>query len=350
LVDQLRSDSSRRDREQNNAVLDLTGPTAASAGPGDDLPGDQDDTLTLLFLCCHPALSPPSQLALTLRAVGGLTTAEIAGAFLVPEATMGQRISRAKQAIRKAGLEFRLPPDGERSDRLAVVLQVLYLIFNEGYIATSGAELLRADLTSEATRLARLLCVARPDDGEAAGLLALMVLTEARRRARTGPDGGLIPLDEQDRSLWDGGLIAEGVELITDALSTKRIGPYQVQAAIAAVHDEAARAEDTDWAEILELYQLLEFLSPSPVVTLNRAVAVAMVDGPSAGLAVLQTLDDDDRLADHHRLASVRAHLLEMNGDLADARDAYRRAARRTTSLPEQRYLDARAARLAVDR
>jgi RNA polymerase sigma factor (sigma-70 family) len=345
LTDQLRSDSARRDREDSSAGLASVDdrPTV----PGEDLVYDRDDTLALLFLCCHPALSPASQLALTLRAVGGLTTAEIAGAFLVPEATMGQRISRAKQSIKSAGLRFELPPESERSDRLAVVLQVLYLIFNEGYTASSGTILQRTELTSEALRLTRIVRSLLPRDGEVAGLLALMLLTEARRSARTGPDGGLVPLDEQDRSAWNDRLIAEGVALITDSLATKRLGPYQVQAAIAAVHDEAPTAEDTDWPEILELYQLLEFLSPSPVVTLNRAVAVAMVSGPAAGLEVLEPLDDDPRMAGHHRLASVRGHLLEMSGDLVGAREAYRTAARRTTSLPEQRFLDARAARLA---
>src|SRR5690606_10244557 len=278
-------------REEATAALDTADRQVAApadaAGAG---PVDRDDSLTLLFLCCHPALSPPSQLALTLRAVGGLTTAEIARAFLVPEATMAQRISRAKQRIRAAGARFELPGPGEWDDRLRVVLQVLYLMFNEGYLASSGPDLARPDLTAEALRLARLLHARVPDDPEVAGLLALMLLTEARRPARTGPGGVLVPLDEQDRSRWDRDLVAEG-----DA--------------------------------------------PGPMVTLTRAVAVAMVQGPEAGLAMLEPLDADPRMARHHRLASVRAHLLERAGDHAGALAAYRAAARATTSLPEQRYL-----------
>ncbi|GAA1806434.1 RNA polymerase sigma factor [Actinomadura chokoriensis] len=347
LTDQWRSERARRDREAavfaRDAVLaqEVEGP-----GPDEERPGDRDDTLTLLFLCCHPALSPPSQVALTLRAVGGLTTAQIARAFLVPEATMAQRVSRAKQKIRAAGARFALPPAGERDERLRAVLHVLYLIFNEGYTASSGPDLQRADLTAEAIRLARALHGLLPGDGEAAGLLALMLLTDARRPARTGRGGLLIPLTEQDRTLWRRDAIEEGTALITDALTWSPPGPYQVQAAIAAVHAEARRPEDTDWAQVLALYRLLAHLSPNPMVTLNEAVALAMVSGPSAGLDLLRTLDGDDRMAGHHRLAAVRAHLLEMAGDPEAARDAYREAARRTTSLPERRYLESRAVRL----
>jgi len=302
--------------------------------------------MKLLFLCCHPALSPASQVALTLRAVGGLTTAQIGRAFLVPEATMAQRISRAKKTILTSGLPFAMPPEHERSERLRVVLHVLYLIFNEGYTATSGPDLHRAELTREAIRLTREVRRLLPDDGEVAGLLALMVLTDARRPARTRPDGALVPLAEQDRGRWSQELIEEGVALVTGALTGSPIGPYQLQAAIAAVHAEAERAEDTDWPQIAALYELLARVSPNPMVTLNHAVAVAMVHGARAGLDLLVGLDADDRLARHHRLDAVRAHLLEMDGDHAAARSAYRTAARRTTSLPERRYLEERAARL----
>jgi predicted RNA polymerase sigma factor len=332
LTDQLRSDEARRRREDAGAL------DAALVVP------DADDTLTLLFLCCHPALSAPSQLALTLRAVGGLTTGEIARAFLVPEPTVGQRISRAKASIKAAGATFDLPA-AEEPERLRVVLHVLYLLFNEGYTTSSGPDLLRADLTAEAIRLTREVHRLRPDDGEVAGLLALMVLTDARRAARTAPDGGMVPLDEQDRSRWDRTMIEEGVALITDALSRTALGPYQLQAAIAAVHDEAPTPEATDWEEVLALYGLLERLAPSPVVTLNRAVAVAEVHGAEAALALVASLDDE-RITGHHRFHAVRAHLLERTGDLAAARTAYLEARARTTNLPEQRYLTARAARL----
>jgi predicted RNA polymerase sigma factor len=340
LADQLRSDAARRRREEADA---LRTPPA-----GDDAVGGPtgDDTLTLLFLCCHPALTAPSQVALTLRAVGGLTTAEIARAFLVPEATMAQRISRAKQRIRAAGAGFALPPPAERAARLAVVLHVVYLVFNEGYTATAGTALVRAELTAEAVRLARELRRLVPDDGEVTGLLALLLLTDARRPARTAADGSLVPLGEQDRALWDTDAITEGVALVTDTLATGPIGPYQLQAAIAAVHDEAPTAGATDWRQILALYTVLERVAPNPTVTLNRAVAVAEVRGPAAGLALLDDLATDDRLAASHHLVSVRAHLLEMAGDLDAARTAYRDAARRTTSEPERRHLLTRAARL----
>jgi predicted RNA polymerase sigma factor len=314
--------------------------------PGPDRSPDRDDTLTLLFLCCHPALSVPSQLALTLRAVGGLTTAEIAKAFLVPEATMAQRISRAKQRIRDAGAHFDLPPDHEHAERLRVVLHVLYLVFNEGYVASTGPGVYRADLTTEAIRLTRLLHRLMPTDPEVAGLLALMLLTDARRAARADEDGSLVPLADQRRELWNAAQIDEGVKLVTETLGTALVGPYQLQAAIAAVHDEAPTAEATDWPQILALYEVLEQVSPGPVVTLNRAVAVAMVDGPRAGLALLGTLEADDRMTHTHRLDAVRGHLLELAGDIDAARDSYRRAAARTASLPERRYLALQAARL----
>jgi RNA polymerase sigma factor (sigma-70 family) len=345
LTDHLRSEVARRRREDTAATL--ASPDDLVAAAADHEVSEQDDTLTLLFLCCHPALSGASQVALTLRAVGGLSTAEIASAFLVPEATMAQRISRAKQSIKSAGARFSLPPEGERTERLRVVLHVLYLVFNEGYTTTSGPDLQRAELTGEAIRLTRDLHRLLPEDGEVAGLLALMLLTDARRPARATPEGGLIPLAEQDRSLWSEDLITQGVALVTDTLSRAPLGPYQVQAAIAAVHDEAARADATDWPQIVALYEILERISPNPMVTLNQAVAVAMVRGPGVGLELLATLDADERMARHHRLHAVRAHLLEMAGDHDGARASYRTAARRATSLPEQRYLEARAARLA---
>ncbi len=337
LVDEWRSESARRRREESIALLDPIDPATVP---------NEDDTLTLLFTCCHPAISVPSQLALTLRAVGGLTTAEIANAFLVPEATMAQRISRAKQRIKSERVAFHLPAAGERADRLRVVLHVLYLIFNEGYTTSSGPTLLRADLTSEAIRLTRLLMHLVPGDAEAVGLLALMLLTDARRAARADPDGSIIPLADQQRALWSTAQIEEGVGLITSALGTARVGPYQVQAAIAAVHDEAPSADATDWPQILALYEVLEQVSPGPVVTLNRSVAVAMVNGPRAGLAVLGTLDANERMIHTHRLEAVRAHLLELAGEPVAARVSYLRAARMTASVPEQRYLALQAARM----
>jgi RNA polymerase sigma factor (sigma-70 family) len=335
LIDQVRSDHARREREAAIAVQP----------PAEEVP-DTDDTLVLLFLCCHPTLTPASQTALTLRAVGGLTTAEIARAFLVPEATMAARISRAKQRIRAAGSSFALPAGAELADRLRVVLHVLYLIFNEGYTASSGRDLDRADLAYEAIRLARLVHAQLPDDDEVTGLLALMLLTHARRAARTTEAGDLVPLAEQDRSRWDRELIEEGTELVKVALAGPALGPYQVQAAIAATHADAPTAAQTDWRQVAALYLILSRIAPNPMVTLNRAVAVAEVDGPAAGLAILSTLEGDDRMAGHHRLLSVRAHLLERNGDLAGAYDHYRRAARATASLAEQRYLESRASRL----
>jgi len=347
LTDQLRSDVARQRRESAAAALLPPEAWHIAAPDIDDVEPQADDTLTLLFLCCHPSLSPASQLALTLRAVGGLTTAQIAAAFLVPEATLAQRISRAKTTIAGAGGRFEMPPDADVPDRLRVVLHVLYLMFNEGYTASSGDDLLRPELAAEAIRLTRDVHRRLPDETEVAGLLALMLLTDARRPARTDGNGNLIPLADQDRSSWDRAAIDEGVAMITETLPRGRIGPYQLQAAIAAVHDEAVRAEDTDWREIVALYRLLERVAPNPMVTLNHAVAVAMVDGPETGLAMLDELEADERMAKHHRLEAVRAHLLEMAGETAAARAAYRLAAQRTTSLPERRYLEARASRLA---
>jgi RNA polymerase sigma factor (sigma-70 family) len=341
-IDQKRSELARRRREALVAAeLDLVAPA-----PDLDPEAEQDDTLILLFMCCHSALTPSSAIALTLRAVGGLTTAEIAKAFLVPEVTMAQRISRAKQSIRASGVPFRLPTSEERGKRLRSVLHVLYLIFNEGYTSSVGRELQRSDLSREAIRLARALHELIPDDGEVAGLLALMLLTDARRAARTGSDGELIPLTQQDRALWDQAQISEGVALVTATLSRESVGAYQLQAAIAAVHDEALRAEETDWPQILALYSLLERMSDNPMVTLNRAIAHAMVHGPCAGLALLDALDADGRLRGHHRLDAVRAHLLELAGDHEDAAKHFRTAAGRTTNLPERNYLLTQAARV----
>jgi RNA polymerase sigma factor (sigma-70 family) len=338
LIELWRQDSARQRREETVAAREPAEPDAVPA---------VDDTLTLLLLCCHPALTPASQVALTLRAVGGLSTGEIARAFLVPETTVAQRISRAKQKIKASGAEFRMPPEAERSERMDAVLHVLYLIFNEGYTASSGSALHRAELTSEAMRLTRQLRERVPEDGEVAGLLALILLTEARRPARTRPDGALVPLAEQDRSQWDADAIAEGVELLTETLAAAPIGPYQLQAAIAAVHDEAARSEDTDWPQILGLYGLLGTLMPGPMVTLNRIVASAMVNGPEAGLRELDEAQADPALAGHHRVHAVRAHLLDTAGEHAAARAEYEIAARLTLSVPEQRYLKSRAALLS---
>ncbi|MBX6769652.1 MAG: RNA polymerase sigma factor, partial [Actinomadura rubrobrunea] len=347
FTDWVRSEAARRRRE--DAELLAAPPSMFVAAPADQPPADgRDDTLTLLFLCCHPSLSPASQVALTLRAVGGRGTDEIAHAFFGPEATMAQRISRAKRAVREAGGRFALPPPEERADRLKAVLHVLYLMFNEGYTTSSGDALQRPDLTAEALRLTRLLHRLLPDEHEAAGLLALMLLTEARRDARTGDDGALIPLEEQDRGRWDRELIAEGVDLITATLArTRALGPFQLQAAIAAVHDEAASVEETDWPQILALYELLERIAPNPMVTLNKAVAVAMVHGAQAGLRIVGELEADERMARHHRLHAVRAHLLERAGRPREAREAFRAAARLATNVPEQRYLRLRAAKLS---
>ena len=354
LTDLLRSEQARRQREGMLATWTLPESWVAPAADRGVIAegtgaADQDDTLILLFLCCHPALSPASQIALTLRAVGGLTTAEIARAFLVPEPTMTRRITRAKQSIKNSRIPFRMPPAAERADRLGAVLHVLYLIFNEGYVSTSGPSLHRAELSAEAIRLTRVVHLLMPDDVEVTGLLALMVLTDARRPARTAPDGALIPMAEQDRTRWNSGDIAEGVALISGALPRGTPGPYQLQAAIAAIHDEAPTAEAADWPQIVALYELLMRLSDNPVVALNHAVAVAMVRGPDAGLALLDELATDARIAGDHRLDAVRAHLLELAGDPHGAQESYRVAAGRTTSLPVQRYLYARAARLSAD-
>jgi RNA polymerase sigma factor (sigma-70 family) len=344
VTDHIRSESARRRREVS--VVDAASMEGALAPAPDEAPSEQDDTLALLFMCCHPALSPSSAIALTLRAVGGLTTLEIARAFLVPEATMAQRISRAKSSIHASAVPFALPTREESAERLAAVLHVLYLIFNEGYSASSGADLRRSDLVSEALRLARLLHRLLPDDAEVAGLLALMLLTDARRDARTGPLGELVPLDEQDRTRWDRRAIEEGVQLISAALPRGPVGAYQLQAAIAAVHDEAESAEATDWPQISALYALLATLSNNPMVALNQAIAIAMVEGPAAGLERLQQLARDPRLSQHHRLDAVRGHLLERLGDAAGAISHYTRAAERTTSIPERNYLLMRATRL----
>ena len=340
MTDHIRSEVARRRRETEAA--EEVGPFAPAGSES-----EHDDTLILIFMCCHPALTSSSAIALTLRAVGGLTTAEIASAFLVPEATMAQRISRAKRTIQESGAPFSLPSDRERAERLGEVLHVLYLIFNEGYTSSGGSELQRIELSQEAIRLTRLVYALLPSDAEVAGLLALMLLTDARRLARSGPQGELIPLTEQDRGLWDRGSIGEGVALLTAALAKGAVGSYQLQAAIAAVHDEAPRAEDTDWPQILALYELLKRMSDNPMVMLNYAIAAAMVHGPAKGIELLDALVVDGRLAGNHRLDAVRAHLLEMAGDHGNAIERYRIAAERTTSLPERNYLRMKAARLA---
>ncbi len=343
MTDHIRSEVARRTRETTVAA---EAPVVVAPALYSDPGLDPDDTLVLLFMCCHPALTDASAIALTLRAVGGLTTGEIARAFLVPESTMAQRISRAKESIRASGVPFEMPEAAERVSRLGAVLHVLYLIFNEGYTATSGAAVERTDLSQEAMRLTRAVLALVPANGEVEGLLALMLLTDARRAARTGPAGELIPLDEQDRSLWNRDAIAEGVALVNAAFSRGPVGEYQVQAAIAAVHDQAARPEDTDWPELLALYSVLLSLSNNPVVALNHAVAVAMVHGPAEGLKRVDAIASDDRLKATHRVDAVRAHLLERAGRIDEAVDHYRRAAGRTSSLPERNYLMMRAARL----
>jgi RNA polymerase sigma factor (sigma-70 family) len=344
LTDEIRSESARRRREMKIA-LD-TPPEENVVSPPDEAPVEEDDSLVLLFMCCHPALTRPSAIALTLRAVGGLTTAEIASAFFVPEATMAQRISRAKQSIKTSGIGFAMPPPEQRSASLGAVLHVLYLIFNEGYATSSGRAHQRVDLSSEAIRLARATHDVLPDSGEVSGLLALMLLTDARRAARSGPDGEIVPLDEQDRSLWSQEAIAEGVQLVTDTMTRGAIGSYLLQAAIAAVHDEAARAEDTDWPQIVALYTVLMRMSDNPMVALNHAIAVAMARGPAEGLALLAKLDGDPRIRGHYRLDAVRAHLLERSGDVSAALPCYEAAAEKTASIPERDYLRLKIARL----
>ncbi|MET7767277.1 DUF6596 domain-containing protein [Nocardia sp. NPDC005366] len=334
MADAVRAEAARRRRE--NTVVDREVPDQETI--------DRDDTLATYFLCCHPALTSASSIALTLRAVGGLTTAEIAHAFLLPEATMAQRISRAKKRLSALDRPFARPGDAAWRERLGPVLHVLYLIFTEGHTSSAGPDLHRADLSGEAIRLTRAIHRLLPGDTEVTGLLALMLLTDARRTARTGRYGELIPLAEQNRALWNRPHISEGIRLTTGTLAQGLSGPYQVQAAIAVLHAKALRAEDTDWPRILELYNLFEHISPNPMVTLNRAVAVAMVAGPAAGLAVAETLDKP--LADNHRLDAVRGHLYEMAGDYPAAIAAYIAAAGRTTSTPERDYLTLRAARL----
>lgn len=342
LIDQLRSDLARVRRETQDMELSLR--ELEMADPG--VSANRDDALNLLFLCCHPALTPISQVALTLRAVAGLTTAQIARAFLVSEANMTQRITRAKHKIRQSGRPFRMPPTAERHDRLRAVQHVLYLVFNEGYLTSSGPRLQRAELVTEGIRLARLLAALVPDDGESAGLLALMLLLDSRRAARTRADGTLIALTEQDRKLWDRAFVDEGIALITDSLARLPLGPYQVQAAIAALHAEAPTAPETDWAQIVALYEVLEAIAPNPMASLGQAVAHAMLQGPDAGLAKLALLDDDDRLIVHHRLHAVRAHLLELLGNDEIARCGYLTAAELTNSETERTYLRDRAARI----
>jgi RNA polymerase sigma factor (sigma-70 family) len=349
MADQIRSESARRRRESEVAA-DMALVTTHSLESGFiETATQDDDTLVLLYMCCHPALTPASAIALTLRAVGGLTTAEIAHAFLVPEPTMAQRISRAKQSIKNSGIPFQLPTSEERAQRLRAVLHVLYLIFNEGYTSSAGPHLRRADLSHEAVRLTRIVYHLQPGDTEVAGLLALMLLTDARRLARTSAAGELIPITQQDRALWDRPQIAEGVALLSATLPKGSVGPYQLQAAIAAVHDEAAQADDTDWPQILALYDLLRRMSDNPMVTLNHAIAAAMVHGATKGLELLDALRADPRLADHHRLDAVRAHLLELSGDREGAVRHYRSAAGKTGSLPERNYLLTQAARLSAE-
>jgi RNA polymerase sigma factor (sigma-70 family) len=344
MTDQIRHESARRTRES-----ELVREHATTTELDVNTDPTEDDTLVLLFMCCHPALTSASAIALTLRAVGGLNTAEIAHAFLVPATTMAQRISRAKQMIKSSGIPFQLPTPEERAQRLRAVLHVLYLIFNEGYTTSAGPDLHRTDLSQEAIRLTRIVHGRQPDDTEVAGLLSLMLLTDARRLARTTVGGELVSLKEQDRTLWNAEQIAEGVALISATLPKGSVGPYQLQAAIAAVHDEAPRAEDTDWPQILALYELLKRMTDNPMVTLNHAIAAAMVYGPVKGLELLDGLESDSRVANHHRLYAVRAHLLELAGDREQAISHYRTAAARTASLPERNYLLTQAARLNVE-
>jgi RNA polymerase sigma factor (sigma-70 family) len=343
MTDHVRSEIARRNRE---TAVAAEAPVVVAPAIYSEPEMDPDDTLVLLFMCCHPSLSTATAIALTLRAVGGLTTAEIARAFLVPEATMAQRISRAKQTIKSSREPFRMPDTDERTARLTAVLHVLYLIFNEGYTATAGTALHRTDLSNEAIRLTRAVRALLPKNGEVAGLLALMLLTDARRLARTGPAGELIPLDEQDRSLWNREAIAEGAALVREALKRGSVGEYQLQAAIAAVHDEAPSVEQTDWPRILALYGVLMRMSASPVVALNHAVAHAMVHGPAAGLELLTALDADERINGSHRLDAVRGHLYERQGNRESAIKHYRAAAEKTSSAAERSYLMMRAARL----
>jgi len=343
MIDHQRSDSARRERETRALHFGYL-----SASESDEN-ADRDDSLSLLFMCAHPALSAPSAIALTLRAVGGLTTVQIANAFLVPEATIAQRVSRAKQSIKESSSPFQLPRGEEWNARLRSVLHVLYLIFNEGYVTSTGSQLQVLQLSDEAIRLTRMLALLLPKNGDVMGLLALMLLNNARRRARTGRDGELIPLSKQDRGLWVKAEISEGVALVSGALSSGSIGEYQIQAAIAAVHDEAASIEETDWKQILALYDILKRISDNPMVNLNRAVAVAMVHGAAAGLDLLDELNSQPQIARYHRLEAVRAHLLEMSGDRAGAIRCFRLASERTGNAAERTYLRMRAAEIAAN-
>jgi RNA polymerase sigma factor (sigma-70 family) len=339
LIDGVRSDAARERREAAVGALDR------AAAP-DETPVDHDDTLRLLLLCCHPSLSRPSQVALSLRAVAGLGVAEIAAAYLVPARTMTQRLTRARATLRQAGARFTRPSPAELPARVAAVLDVCHLIFTEGHARTTGAALVDTDTAEEAIRLVRQVCAALPDHDEAAGALALMLLTHARTPARADGSGDLVPLADQDRRRWRRDAIVEGVEILERVLPRGPVGRFQLQAAIAAVHAEAATYDATDWPQIVALYVMLDRVAPSPAVTLNRAVAVAEVDGPAAGLALLGELADRPEMRRHHRLYAVRAHLHERAGDLAAASADYRTAARLTTSLPEQRYLNSRLAAL----
>jgi RNA polymerase sigma factor (sigma-70 family) len=343
LTDFMRSEQARRLREGTVAQWRSVG---SAPSVDERRTGDSDDTLVLLFMCCHPALSPASQVALTLRAVGGLSAAEIARSLLTSEQTVARRITRAKQSIGESGVPFALPAPDELAGRLRAVLKVLYLIFNEGYASTAGTALARTDLAAEAIRLTRALHASLPDDSEVAGLLALMLLVHARHRARTAPDGSLVPMAEQDRSLWDQAAIEEGTALVTAALPRGPAGPYQLQAAIAALHDEAESAEATDWPQITALYGVLLRLEDNPVVALNHAVAVSMVSGPRAGLELLERLGAEPRVNADRRFHAVRGHLLEKAGDPAGALEAYRAAARLATNVEHQRYLNRQVGRL----
>jgi RNA polymerase sigma factor (sigma-70 family) len=344
MTDHIRSEAARQKREAD--AVEMAGGQWSTTAEDHLANPEQDDTLVLLYMCCHPALPASSAVALTLRAVGGLTTMEIANAFLVPESTMAQRISRAKQKVKAAGARFEMPGDNERAERLALVLKVIYLIFNEGYTSSTGDVLTRADLAREAIRLGRVVHAMLPGDSEAAGLLALMLLTDARRAARTDPNGELIPLDEQNRALWNHAEIAEGAAIISASFSRGPIGPYQIQAAIASLHGEAACVNDTDWPQIALLYRAMMAIEDNPMVALNHAIAAAMVHGPAHGLELLKSLDDDDRIGGHYRLDAVRGHLFERAGDRASAIEAYLSAAAKTTNTPERNYLLMKAAKL----